>query len=77
MADTGKIATEGFGAGAIKYVVLQGFNTNVIGTVNACIVTMGFGLSNAHKIPLIGFVGASSVGSSGAFPVIAGGTVIA
>lgn len=75
MADTGKIAIEGFSAGAIKYVVLQGFNTNVTGTVNACLVTLGFGVSNAHKIALIGFVGASSPSSAGAYPIF-GGTVI-
>ncbi len=77
MADTGKIAIEGFSAGAIKYVVLQGFNTNVTGTVNACLVTLGFGLANTHKIALLGFVG-SSVGptTTGAFPIF-GGTVIA
>ena len=76
MADTGKIATEGFGAGAIKYVVLQGFNTNVTGTVNACLVTLGFGVANTHKIALLGFVGAGAgPTSAGAFPIF-GGTVI-
>ncbi len=76
MADTGKIATEGFSAGAIKYVVLQGFNTNITGTVNACLVTLGFGLSDAHKVALLGFVGAGSgPATSGAFPIF-GGTVI-
>lgn len=68
MADTGKIATEGFGAGAIKYVVLEGFNTNAGGTVNACLVTLGFGVANIHKIALLGFVpNGSSPSSSGAF----------
>lgn len=75
MADTGKIATEGFGAGAIKYVVLSGFNTNVTGTVSACLVTLGFGVANAHKVALLGFVGASSPTSAGAYPIF-GGTVI-
>ncbi len=75
MADTGKIATEGYGAGAIKYVALEGFNTNITGNVNACIVTMGFGVSNAHKIALLGFVGAGTVASSGAFYIF-GDTVV-
>ncbi len=75
MADTGKIATEGYGAGAIKYVALEGFNTNVTGSVNACIVTMGFGVANAHKIALIGFTGAGAVAAAGAFYIF-GDTVV-
>ncbi len=75
MADTGKIATSGFGAGAIKYVVLDGFIPNPGGSiVNACLVTMGFGASNAHKIPLLGLVGGTS--SSGGGFCMFGGAII-
>jgi hypothetical protein len=57
MADTGHIAIEGFKAGAIKYVVLEGFVPNPLSfTLNACIVTMGFGIANTHKVALLGFV---------------------
>lgn len=65
MADTGKIATGGFGAGAIKYVVLDGFVPSPATLVNACIVTMGFGAANTHKIALDGFV--ANPPASGAF----------
>jgi hypothetical protein len=75
VADTGKIAVEGFSAGAIKYVVLQGFVPNPSGTVNACLVTLGFGAANSHKVALLGFVGVTAPTTTGAYPVF-GGTVI-
>jgi hypothetical protein len=55
VADTGKIATEGFHAGAIKYIVLGGLvPTGAV--LNATLVTFGFGLANAHLPVLLGFV---------------------
>ncbi len=70
MADTGKIATEGYSAGAIKYVVLDGFIPNPGGgggIVNACLATFGFGTANTHKFALDGFVAnPSGVGGIGA-----------
>jgi hypothetical protein len=78
MADTGKIAIEGFSAGAIKYVVLQGFVPNPAGpsALQACLATLGFGTANAHKVALLGFVGSAAPPSAaGAYPVF-GGTVI-
>lgn len=57
MADTGKLAVEGFSAGAIKYVTLLGFiPTGPIGsTLVPCLVSMGFGNNAIPKITLHGF----------------------
>lgn len=71
MADTGKIATVGFGAGAIKYVVLEGFLSSA-GVVVACLATFGFGTANTHKIPMLGFVGGGSTPVSGAYCIFGG-----
>ncbi len=67
MADTGKIARGGYGAGAIKYVVLDGFIPNPSGgIVNACLATFGFGTANTHKLALDGFTANPISGGTGA-----------
>lgn len=44
MADTGHIAIHGFKAGAIKYVVLHGFNPNpTSSTLIKCVASRGYG----------------------------------
>jgi hypothetical protein len=74
VADTGKIATEGYSAGAIKYVVLEGFVPNPSAIVNANLITMGFGAATAFDLVLDGLVANPAVGS-GAFYIF-GDTVI-
>lgn len=71
MADTGKIVVEGFGAGAIEYVVLEGFNPNPV-ALTANIVDMGFG-SPGGRLVLDGFW--PNAVTSGAFWIF-GDTVI-
>lgn len=74
MPDTGKIAIGGFSAGAIKYVALDGFIPNPSGTtLNACIVSGGFGNANTHKLVIDGFTMPGV--TSGAFYIF-GDTVI-
>lgn len=79
MADTGKIATGGFGAGAITYVALGGFapNPGGVGGVNACLVTMGFGAATDANLTLLGFAAnpgaAPAVGGAGS---ILGGAIL-
>ena len=65
--DTGKLAISGFSAGAIKYTLLDGFVPNPAPLVNACLVTMGYGTANTHKLVLDGFVANPSAGSDGIF----------
>lgn len=71
MADTGLIVTEGFLAGAVKYVVLEGFNPNPA-VLTANVIDMGFGTPGGRLV-LDGFWPNSA--SSGAFWIF-GDTVI-
>lgn len=73
MADTGKIVVEGFGAGAIKYVVLDGYNTNPAAPLTANLITMGFGTPGGRLV-LDGF--SAVAGASGGAFYIFGETVI-
>lgn len=65
--DTGKLAIGGFGAGAIKYTLLDGFvpNPGGGGTVNANLITMGYGTATAHKLVLDGFKANPGSGGGG------------
>lgn len=66
MADTGHVTIRGFKAGAIKYTALRGYVPNpAASTLNACLVSRGFGIANTHKPALRGYVAVAS--SSGAF----------
>ena len=67
MADTGKIVVEGFGAGAIEYVVLEGFNPNPV-ALAANVVDMGFGTPGGRLV-LEGFWPNAGAETSGAFYV--------
>ncbi len=79
MADTGKIATEGFGAGAIRYVVYGGFTPNAIPSgLQPCIASMGFGLNAITRVMLFGFAanpGVGGGGGGGGFCIFGGGIV--
>lgn len=67
MADTGRIVTEGFGAGAIKYVLLEGYSPNPAAPPTANIIDMGFGTPGGRLV-LDGFwPAAGSGGEAGAF----------
>lgn len=73
MADTGHIAIEGFKAGAIKYVVIEGFNLGGSAPpLNACVISEGFGVANTHKIVLDGFCTNPSSGGGGTFSIFGG-----
>ena len=78
MADVGHLVIDGFKAGAIAYVVLDGFAPNPSATtVAAGLVTMGYGTPNAHKLFLDGFAANPSgiVGGTGSFSIF-GGSII-
>ncbi len=78
MADIGKITTDGFGAGAIQYVVLGGFVPNPgSGIVDAGLVTHGFGTANAHRPVLFGFVANPGGGGGASGFCIFGGAIVA
>ncbi len=64
MATVGKIPKFGFGAGAKKYVVLDGFSTHPTTVGQPRIPTLGFGSSAGARLTLLGFV-ANPVGGGG------------
>lgn len=70
MADTGHLVSDGFGAGAIAYVVLEGLNPD---PVTANVINMGFGTPGGRLV-LDGFH-PGAAGASGAFYIF-GETVI-
>ena len=75
MADAGKIAVKGFNAStSIKYVVLEGFGI-AAATLQASLVTRGFGTVNTHLLVLNGF-SANPVASGGVVFWIFGDAVI-
>jgi hypothetical protein len=77
MADTGKLAAEGYTAGAIKYMLLDGFNPNPTAALQACLASEGYGAVNAHLLLLDGFAVGSAPPASGKVYAIFGGDVIA
>lgn len=80
MADTGKLAAEGYGAGALKYMVLDGFSPNPVGPLVACLASMGMGAASIHaRFALDGFAanpGSGGGGSGATGGCIFGGAVI-
>lgn len=65
MADTGKLAIEGYSAGAIKYMVLDGLVPSTSGPLSACLASEGYGQSamTRGRVLLDGFVTNPSSGS--------------
>lgn len=75
MADTGKIVVEGFSAGAIKYVVLEGYAPNPAAPLTANLITMGFGTPGGRLV-LDGFWPNAVGGGGSSGGCIFGGAVI-
>lgn len=65
MATVGKIPKFGFGAGAKKYVVLEGFSTHPTTVGQPRIPTLGFGSSAGARLTLLGFVASPGGGGGG------------
>lgn len=70
MADIGHIVIDGFKAGAIKYVVLDGYQTATAGPLIPCLASEGYGVNASllGRVLLDGFT-TNPASGGGAFYV--------